>query len=125
MSSDPSSMGDFSAMGFQNPMQMLFQQQMSRMMPGNMGMMQMNPVMMMGMGGMNPMSAMNAMGMPGMNMMGNMNMLGAMRMNMLGGNGAQWAGSNNQTSSAGSTTGRVGPQRTTNRGQHQFHPYTR
>jgi len=111
--------------------------------------MNMNPMAMMGMGmgmnGFNPMAGMGGMNMMGgmngmMNGMGNMGM-GGMRMGMgpIGGAGAGagmgamgmtgmrpgMAGMNPNFGRMVMNAGGAGPARTNNRGQHNFHPYSR
>ncbi|KAF7330819.1 HnRNP A1-gamma isoform [Mycena venus] len=107
------------------------------MMGMGMGMNGFNP--MAGMGGMNMMGGMNGM-MNGMNGMGNMGM-GGMRMGMgpIGGTGTGMgvgamgmtgmrggmAGMNPNFGRMVMNAGAAGPARTNNRGQHNFHPYSR
>jgi RNA-binding protein Musashi len=126
----------------QMPMPMMYQRAMGQVpMMGGIGMM--NPMMGMGMGGMNPMANMMGMGM-GMGGMGGMNGMGmgGMRMGMnampgMGGMGAMTGmngmdmnmamrGAMNQAFARGGVNpAGPGPVRMTNRGQHNFHPYSR
>jgi RNA-binding protein Musashi len=138
---------------YQMSMPMLYQRAMGQvpmMGGGGMGMMNMNP-MMMGMNGYNPMGGMGMMGLGGMNAMNGMNMAGMrMGMNPMGGvgMGANGMGGGAGMGAVGGMTGMgmarpgmgavnpnfvrgglnaggTGPARTTNRGQHSFHPYAR